>query len=120
MSAGVQGSSSKIAKISDQACGSSITTNTVYSVSRSGAETFWVVDLSGTAPGSFSIAQSFKGIIAQQRAGRRGGNGSLRGHRADSRGSNPDGAVERRAAQILFFTFFMCFYGFMCFYEDLR
>jgi hypothetical protein len=62
----------------------------------------------------------FKGIIAQQRAGRRGGNGSLRGHRADSRGSNPDGAVERRAAQILFFTFFMCFYGFMCFYEDLR
>ena len=60
MSAGVQGSSSKIAKISDQACGSSITTNTAYSVSRSGAGTYWVVDLSGTAPGSFSIAQSTK------------------------------------------------------------
>ncbi|KAJ1483408.1 hypothetical protein T484DRAFT_1800527 [Baffinella frigidus] len=58
MGQSVQASSAKTVQLTGQTCGGTINTGTAYSLTLGGTETKYVVDLSGTATGTFATKQT--------------------------------------------------------------
>jgi len=58
MGQSVQASAAKTVKIAEQPCGGTINTGTAYSLTLGGTENKYVVDLSGTATGTFATKQT--------------------------------------------------------------
>mmetsp|Transcript_60976 Transcript_60976/g.139462 ORF Transcript_60976/g.139462 Transcript_60976/m.139462 type:complete len:343 (-) Transcript_60976:73-1101(-) len=67
MGQSVQASAAKTVKIAEQPCGGTINTGTAYSLTLGGTENKYVVDLSGTATGTFATKMTGSGTVCDKR-----------------------------------------------------